>query len=77
MLIVLLWFVLAVVVGVAASHRGRSGGGWFFLALILSPLIGFLILAVLPDLDMQDRIDDLQFGAGVNERELRRNVERR
>jgi hypothetical protein len=32
------WFVFAIVVGVAANARGRDGGGWFFLALIISPL---------------------------------------
>lgn len=40
------WIVLAIVVGIGAHARGRSGIGFFLLSLILSPLIaGFLVLA--------------------------------
>ena len=42
--IVAIWLVFAMLIGVAASHRGRSGVAWFFLATILSPLIAILIL---------------------------------
>ncbi len=42
------WVVLAVIVGVAASGRGRSGFGWFLLSLLLSPLIGIVLVYVLP-----------------------------
>jgi hypothetical protein len=42
----LLWVGFAIVVGVAAHSRGRSGGGWFILALLISPLLaGLLVLA--------------------------------
>src|SRR3954452_7706164 len=41
------WIAFAVVVGVAASTRGRVGFGWFLLALAISPLIvGPLVLAL-------------------------------
>jgi hypothetical protein len=43
----LAWLVLAVVVGIVASNRGRSGFGYFLLSLILSPLIGLIILLIL------------------------------
>jgi hypothetical protein len=39
-----LWLLLALAVAVLASHRGRSGIGWFFLSLIVSPLLGFLFV---------------------------------
>ena len=43
-----LWVLLAVAVGVLASREfGRSGLGWFLLALILTPLAG-LLLFILP-----------------------------
>jgi len=29
-----------------ASRKGRSGGGFFFLSLILSPLIGIICAAI-------------------------------
>ena len=41
------WFVFAIVVGVAANARGRDGGGWFFLALIISPLVALLLVLVM------------------------------
>jgi len=44
----ILWFALAIVIGVAADSRGRNGGGWFFLALLISPLIAGIMLFVLP-----------------------------
>lgn len=37
------WLILSVLVGVFASNRGHSGFGMFVVALLLSPLIGFLI----------------------------------
>ena len=42
------WMIFAIVVGVAASSRGRSGFGWFLLSLILSPLVGIILVLVLP-----------------------------
>lgn len=43
-----LWLLLAIAVGFLASREfGRSGVGWFFLALVLTPLIG-LLLFLLP-----------------------------
>jgi len=42
------WLVFSVVVGVAASSRGRSGIGWFLISAILSPLIGMVLVLVLP-----------------------------
>jgi hypothetical protein len=45
----LIWLGFAIVVGVAANTRGRSWGGWFLLAVALSPPIaGLLLLARKP-----------------------------
>lgn len=54
---IIIWLALAIVIGVAAARRGRSGLGWLFLSLILSPLIAAILspliaailLAILPD----------------------------
>lgn len=44
----MLWLAFALIVGVAASKRyGRSGGVWFVISLLISPLLGFLLLAAL------------------------------
>jgi hypothetical protein len=42
------WIVVAIIVGVVASSRGRSGVGWFVLAFVISPFIAGLLLLVLP-----------------------------
>lgn len=46
MIIFLSWIVFSILVGVYANNKGRSGAGFFFLSLLLSPLIGFIIVAV-------------------------------
>lgn len=42
------WIGLAIVVGVAANTRNRSGFGWFLLAAIFSPLLAGLLVLALP-----------------------------
>lgn len=42
------WLILAALVGYWAHTRGRFGFGWGIISLMLSPLIGGLIVAVLP-----------------------------
>lgn len=49
--LVLFWLGLAVVVAVAANTRGRSGGGWFLLAIVISPLLAGLLVLALPRLN--------------------------
>lgn len=44
----IIWFVVAIVVGVAAHQRGRNGVLWFLLAVLLSPLIAGLLLILFP-----------------------------
>jgi phosphotransferase system glucose/maltose/N-acetylglucosamine-specific IIC component len=39
MVYVLLWLFFAIMIGAAASSRGRSGFGWFLLAAVISPLL--------------------------------------
>jgi len=47
-LIFVTWLFLAAVVGVFASQRrNRSGFGWFVLALLISPVLAFLLAAAL------------------------------
>jgi hypothetical protein len=72
------WFALAIVVGVAAGGRGRSGVGWFALALILSPLIAGLLLLIPTDMrtrELPKEITDANAGS-IDDRELMQNVKR-
>lgn len=44
--IIFFWLLFALVVGLIASSRGRSGFGWFILACLISPLLAGIILLV-------------------------------
>jgi hypothetical protein len=44
-----IWLGFAIVVGIAAPHRGRNGAAWLLLAVVTSPLIAGLLLLVPPD----------------------------
>lgn len=46
--VILLWLGLSVVVGIAASSRGRSGFGWFLLSIFFTPLLTLLAVLVMP-----------------------------
>ena len=41
-------FIFALAVGFIADARGRSGFGWFFLAILISPLIACVLILALP-----------------------------
>jgi len=60
MLLLILWLVFAVLIGAAARTRGRNGVGWFLLAILLSPLVAGLILAILPDLRVRALLEDIR-----------------
>lgn len=51
--IVIIWFVLSILVGLYAGSRGRGSGNWFVVSLLLSPLIGLIFVAALPNLKDQ------------------------
>jgi hypothetical protein len=59
LLALVIWLVLAIIIGAAAARRGRTGIGWVFLALILSPLVAAIVLAFLPDRRYQDALSQL------------------
>ena len=47
---VFIWFLLSVGVGIYAGNKGRSGLGFFFLAMIISPLLGMFFAFLVKDL---------------------------
>jgi len=57
--IVIGWLMFAIIVGVSANSRGRSGFGWFVLAMVISPLIAILFLLALPNLRQQDLLKQI------------------
>jgi hypothetical protein len=44
------WVGFSIAVAVAANTRGRDGVGWFFLALLISPLLAGIIVLASPSL---------------------------
>ena len=45
-MVVVTWLILAILVGIYANGKGKSGFLYFILSVILSPLVGFLIALV-------------------------------
>jgi hypothetical protein len=43
------WLAIWIVVAIVGNNKGRSGVGWFFLCLVLTPL-AILVLLALPTL---------------------------
>jgi hypothetical protein len=48
--ILIVWVGIAFLVAIAAGARDRSSVGWFFLAVIISPVLALIALLVLPNL---------------------------
>ncbi len=46
--ILLMWVLLAGLVGQMAERKGRSNLHWYLFSLFWSPLVGFLVVALLP-----------------------------
>ncbi len=45
-----IWLAFSVAVGMIASNKGRSGFGWFVLAMLISPLIAGIFVLIVPNL---------------------------
>ena len=45
----IVYLIFCLVIAAIATSRGRTGIGWFFIAILISPLISIIILLVLPE----------------------------
>ena len=45
---VLIWVLLAGLVGEFAEKKGHSSALWYVFSLVCSPLVGFIVVALLP-----------------------------
>ncbi len=52
-----LWLILSAAVGNFAETRGHSGTLWYLFSLFCSPVVGFLVVALLPSLARLSRVD--------------------
>jgi ABC-type Mn2+/Zn2+ transport system permease subunit len=48
---VILWILFSVVAGTVARNKGRSFAGFFFLSLLISPVIGLIVIALMEPID--------------------------
>ena len=71
------WLVFACVVGYLASTRGRSGGGFFALSLLLSPLLGLIILLVIPNLAQAEALGAFKAREEAQKEEARKREHER
>lgn len=75
--IVVVWALLAIGVGWLATERGRSGVGFCLLSVLLSPLIGFAAVLVLPNLAKQEEEErERQVAERTSKQERERQHER-
>lgn len=67
--ILILWIVFALIPAVIAIGKGRSPVGWFFIGVLLSPILAAVIVSVLPSPAVeQQRHDELVAAASRNAR---------
>jgi hypothetical protein len=60
MMLFLGWlFFCAAAAMFAVQRRNRNGVGWFFVAFFFSPLVAFVLLAILREIDPNDPSDPL------------------
>lgn len=52
---IIAWIILSILAGVGAKNKGRSFAGYFFLSLLLSPLVGLIAMAVAKPAENQSR----------------------
>lgn len=54
---VLLWVIFSIIVALAANHWGRNGVYWFFISILISPLLASVLVFLLPaKLTQNDRV---------------------
>jgi hypothetical protein len=54
MVFLFFYFIFSIIIGAVATSRGRSGFGWFLLALLISPLLSLIIVLILPTAHASD-----------------------
>lgn len=49
------WILFSIAAGILADRRGRSAGGWFLIALLISPLIAVILVLCCRDLKAEEQ----------------------
>jgi len=64
--IFILWLFFSIIAAVIASRKGRSGIGFFFLSVILSPLIG--VIAALVARPNVAKVEQIEIQSGLSKK---------
>jgi hypothetical protein len=64
--ILIIWGFFSIIAGVIASQKGRSGIGFFFLSIVLSPLIG--VIAALVARPNVAQVEKAEIESGLNKK---------
>jgi hypothetical protein len=73
MIAIIFWIGLSIVVAVGANTRGRSPVAWFICAIVISPLLSGLLLA-LPNLANSSAAGPVYLEGELEERRQRRRA---
>lgn len=72
MIIFISWIIFCILVAIYADSKGRSWVGYFFISLLLSPFIGFIIILIQGSYDKeaeQQKIEKLEKESEKQQRE--------
>jgi hypothetical protein len=64
--IAIFWIILSILCGVYANSKGRSGIGFFFLSLFISPLIGFIAAMIAKK--NENKLEQIKIDSGENKK---------
>jgi hypothetical protein len=64
--IFILWLFFSTIAGVIANQKGRSGIGFFFLSVVLSPLVG--VIAALVARPNVAKVEQAEIESGLNKK---------
>ena len=71
LLVIIIWIGFCFLIGKFAKQRGRDGVAWGFLSAVISPLLAFIILAIMPDLEAEAQKETQQRLKEEKEKELK------
>lgn len=54
LVVIVLWFLLSAGVGILAGSRGRSATGYFFLAIVTTPILSLIVVLIAKDINAEN-----------------------
>ena len=64
--IIISWLLFAILAAMFASSKGRSGLGYFLLAILFSPLVVFILLLILGD--NTEKVEETKLASGESKK---------